>query len=133
MPLASPLTSTLVVGLLPAFSFGLLAQRLRLPPLVGYLIAGIAIEPFTPGFVADQGLANQLAEIGVILLMFGVGLHFSLKDLLSVQAIAIPGAVVQIAFATALGMGLAWWLGWPVGAGVVFGLALSVASTVVLL
>ena len=129
----TPLISTIVVALALAWMLGALAHRLKVAPLVGYLLAGIAIGPFTPGFVADQGLANQLAEIGVILLMFGVGLHFSLKDLLSVQAIAIPGAVVQIAFATALGMGLAWWLGWAVGAGVVFGLALSVASTVVLL
>src|SRR6201999_1341046 len=89
--------------------------------------------PHTPGFVADQHLALELAEIGVILLMFGVGLHFSLKDLLSVRAIAVPGAVVQIAFATVLGAGLAWLLGWPLGGGLVFGLALSVASTVVLL
>ena len=91
------------------------------------------VGPFTPGFVADQGLANQLAEIGVILLMFGVGLHFSLKDLLSVRAIAIPGAVVQIASATLLGMGLAWLMGWTYRRRLVFGLALSVASTVVLL
>src|SRR5687767_7697109 len=133
MPHHTSLIATIVAGLVVAFIFGSLAQRLKLSPLVGYLLAGVVVGPFTPGFVADQGLANQLAEIGVILLMFGVGLHFSLKDLLSVQAIAIPGAVVQIAFATALGMGLAWWLGWPVGAGVVFGLALSVASTVVLL
>jgi CPA2 family monovalent cation:H+ antiporter-2 len=116
-----------------AFIFGVLAQRLRFSPLVGYLVAGILISPFTPGYVADQGIANELAEIGVILLMFGVGLHFSLEDLLSVGRIAIPGAIAQIAVATALGMGLAWWLGWSVSAGVVFGLALSVASTVVLL
>jgi CPA2 family monovalent cation:H+ antiporter-2 len=96
-------------------------------------VAGILISPFTPGYVADQGIANELAEIGVILLMFGVGLHFSLEDLLSVGRIAIPGAIAQIAVATALGMGLAWWLGWSMSAGVVFGLALSVASTVVLL
>ncbi|WCT75429.1 YbaL family putative K(+) efflux transporter [Sphingomonas naphthae] len=112
---------------------GSVAQRLRLPPLVGYLFAGILIGPFTPGYVADQELANELAEIGVILLMFGVGLHFSLKDLLAVKTIAIPGAIVQIAVATALGAGLGWWLGWDIGGGLIFGLALSVASTVVLL
>jgi len=133
MPHDTPLISTIVVALALAWAFGALAHRLKAPPLVGYLLAGIAIGPFTPGFVADQGLANELSEIGVILLMFGVGLHFSLDDLLSVKAIAIPGAVVQIAFATALGMSFAWWLDWPIGAGIVFGLALSVASTVVLL
>ena len=129
----TPLISTIVVGLVLAFILGAIAQRIRISPLVGYLLAGVAVGPFTPGYVADQGLANELAEIGIILLMFGVGLHFSLKDLLSVRAIAIPGAIVQIASATLMGMGLAWWLGWGVGAGVVFGLALSVASTVVLL
>ena len=129
----APLITLIVVGLVLAFALGALAHRLRVSPLVGYLLAGVLIGPFTPGFVADQGIANELAEIGVILLMFGVGLHFSLEDLLSVRAIAIPGAIVQIAAATLLGMGLAWWLGWPVGAGIVFGLALSVASTVVLL
>ena len=113
--------------------FGALAHRLRLPPLVGYLIAGVLIGPATPGFVADQTLASELAEIGVILLMFGVGLHFSLEQLLSVRAIAVPGAIAQIACATLLGMALAHWLGWSIGAGLVFGLALSVASTVVLL
>jgi monovalent cation:H+ antiporter-2, CPA2 family len=133
MPHHTPLISTIVVGLVLAFALGALAHRLRISPLVGYLLAGVLVGPFTPGYVADQGLANQLAEIGVILLMFGVGLHFSLKDLLSVRAIAIPGAVVQIASATLLGMGLAWLMGWTIGAGVVFGLALSVASTVVLL
>lgn len=129
----TPLISTVVVGLVLAFAFGAIAQRIRVSPLVGYLVAGILMGPFTPGYVADQGMANELAEIGVILLMFGVGLHFSLDDLLSVKAIAIPGAIVQIAVATLLGMGLAWYLGWSIGAGVVFGLALSVASTVVLL
>jgi CPA2 family monovalent cation:H+ antiporter-2 len=133
MPHHTPLISTIVVGLVLAFCFGALAHRVRISPLVGYLLAGVFVGPFTPGYVADQGLANQLAEIGVILLMFGVGLHFSLKDLLSVRAIAIPGAVVQIASATVLGMGLAWIMGWSIAAGVVFGLALSVASTVVLL
>ncbi|MDP4024020.1 YbaL family putative K(+) efflux transporter [Methylobacterium sp. NEAU 140] len=133
MPHHTPLIATVVAGLGLAFVFGVLAQRLRLSPLVGYLVAGTLIGPFTPGYVADQGLAQQLAEIGVILLMFGVGLHFSLADLLAVRAVAIPGAVGQMAVATLLGMGLAAWLGWPLGAGLVFGLALSVASTVVLL
>lgn len=133
MPHHTSLIATIVAGLGLAFVFGALAHRLRLSPLVGYLVAGVLIGPFTPGYVADQELAPQLAEIGVILLMFGVGLHFSLKDLLAVRAIAIPGAVVQMASATLLGMALAWWLGWSLGAGLVFGLALSVASTVVLL
>lgn len=109
------------------------AQRLRLSPLAGYLVAGIVIGPFTPGYVADQRLATELAEIGLILLMFGVGLHFSLKELLAVKAIAIPGTLEQIAVATLLGMGLAWLLGWSLGAGLIFGLALSVASTMTLL
>lgn len=133
MPHHTPLIATIVAGLVLAFIFGTVAHRLRMPPLIGYLLAGIAIGPFTPGFVGDADLAQELAEIGVILLMFGVGLHFSLKDLLSVKNIAIPGAVAQIAIATALGMTLAWTLGWPVGEGFLFGLALSVASTVVLL
>jgi monovalent cation:H+ antiporter-2, CPA2 family len=129
----TPLIATIVIALVLAFTFGAVAQRLRISPLVGYLLAGVAIGPFTPGFVADQHLADQLAEIGVILLMFGVGLHFSLNDLLSARALAIPGAVVQIAVATLLGMALAHVLGWTIGGGLVFGLALSVASTVVLL
>jgi len=133
MPHATPLIATIVAGLGLAFIFGALANRFRIPPLVGYLIAGVLVGPNTPGFVADQSLALELAEIGVILLMFGVGLHFSLRDLLSVKAIAVPGAVVQIAFATVLGVALSWMLGWNIGAGLVFGLALSVASTVVLL
>ncbi|MBA4219600.1 MAG: Kef family K(+) transporter [Methylobacterium sp.] len=128
-----PLIAIIVMGLSLAFVFGALAQKFRVSPLVGYLLAGVAVGPFTPGFVADQNLANDLAEIGVILLMFGVGLHFSLKDLLSVKAIAVPGALVQIGTATLLGLGLALLLGWSVPAGLVFGLALSVASTVVLL
>ncbi len=128
-----PLIAILVAGLGLAFVFGALAQKLRISPLVGYLVAGVAVGPFTPGFVADQNLANELAEIGVILLMFGVGLHFSLKDLLSVKTIAVPGAIVQIGVATLLGMGLGLLLGWTWVAGIVFGLALSVASTVVLL
>jgi CPA2 family monovalent cation:H+ antiporter-2 len=133
MPHHTPLIATIVMGLVLAFVFGAIANRLRVSPLVGYLLAGVLVGPFTPGFVADQALANELAEIGVILLMFGVGLHFSLKDLLSVKAIAIPGAVGQIGVATILGMALGWAMGWPVGGGFLFGLALSVASTVVLL
>jgi CPA2 family monovalent cation:H+ antiporter-2 len=133
MPHETPLLSTIVVALAIAWVFGALAHRIKVSPLVGYLLAGIVIGPFTPGYVADQGIATELAELGVILLMFGVGLHFSLDDLLSVRAIAIPGAAVQIVCAASLGLGLALFLGWTVGAGVVFGLALSVASTVVLL
>ncbi|MDH6265923.1 CPA2 family monovalent cation:H+ antiporter-2 [Rhizobium sp. SG_E_25_P2] len=130
---ATPLISTLVAGFVFAFILGALANRLKLPPLVGYLVAGILVGPHTPGFVADQSLGAELAEIGVILLMFGVGLHFSLKDLLSVRMIAVPGAIVQIGFATLLGWGLGALMGWPLGGSLVFGLALSVASTVVLL
>ncbi len=133
MPHDTPLIATIVVGLCLAFVFGAIAQRLRVSPLVGYLLAGVALGPYTPGFVADQSLASELAEIGVILLMFGVGLHFSLKDLWSVRLIAVPGAIVQIAVATVFGVGLGSLLGWPIGAGITFGLALSVASTVVLL
>ena len=133
MPHVPPLVSTLAIGLVLAFSLGVLAHRLKLPPQVGYLLAGIVLGPFTPGYVADQNIANQLAEVGVILLMFGVGLHFSLEDLLSVRGIAVPGALAQGLVATPLGMTLGWWLGWSTGAGVLFGLALSVASTVVLL
>lgn len=129
----SPLIATIVAGLVVAFLMGALAHRLKVSPIAGYLLAGVIVGPFTPGFVADAGLANQLAEIGVILLMFGVGLHFSLQDLLSVRKIAIPGALVQITAATLMGMGLAWLLGWGLAGGFVFGLALSVASTVVLL
>lgn len=127
------LISLIVLGLGLAFVFGTVASRLRLSPLVGYLFAGMVIGPFTPGYVADASLAGQLAELGVILLMFGVGLHFSFKDLLAVKGIAIPGAVAQMAIATLLGMLLATAMGWGLGAGLVFGLALSVASTVVLL
>ncbi|QEN88070.1 sodium:proton antiporter [Labrys sp. KNU-23] len=133
MPHETPLIATIVAGLGLAFIFALVAQRLRLSPIVAYLLGGVVIGPFTPGFVADQNLANELAELGVILLMFGVGLHFSLKDLLSVRAIAVPGALGQIAVATLLGMGFSWVMGWGLGTGLVFGLALSVASTVVLL
>ena len=133
MPHVPPLVSTLAIALGLAFSLGLLANRFKLPPLVGYLIAGILIGPFAPGYVADQNIANQLAEVGVILLMFGVGLHFSLDDLLSVRAIAIPGALAQALVATPLGIAVGWWLDWTLGGGLVFGVALSVASTVVLL
>jgi monovalent cation:H+ antiporter-2, CPA2 family len=129
----TPLITTIVVGLGLAFVFGTIAQRLRVSPLVGYLLAGVAVGPFTPGFVADPTIGTDLAEIGVILLMFGVGLHFSLNDLLSVRAIALPGALVQIGAATLFGLGLALSMGWTVGAGLVFGLAVSVASTVVLM
>ena len=127
------LITTIAAAFGLALVFGFIAARLRMPPLVGYLLAGVMIGPATPGFVADVGLAGQLAEIGVMLLMFGVGLHFSLDDLLAVKRIAIPGAIVQIAVATAMGMGLALYWGWTPGAALVFGLALSVASTVVLL
>jgi CPA2 family monovalent cation:H+ antiporter-2 len=133
MPHESKLIALIAVGFVLALAFGFLAARVRLPPLVGYLVAGIAIGPFTPGFVADTNLASELAEIGVILLMFGVGLHFSISTLMRVRAIALPGAVAQIAVATAIGAGLARWWGWDLSAGLVFGLALSVASTVVLL
>ncbi|HEV7311595.1 YbaL family putative K(+) efflux transporter [Sphingopyxis sp.] len=133
MPHDTSLIGTIVAGLGVAFLMGALAHRLKISPIAGYLLAGVMVGPFTPGFVADTGLALQLAEIGVILLMFGVGLHFSLKDLLSVRKIAVPGAIAQIAVATALGMMLGLWLGWSVEGSIVFGLALSVASTVVLL
>ena len=134
MPHSVELIATISAALGLALIVGFIAVRFfKLPALVGYLIAGILIGPATPGFVADIHLAQQLAEIGVMLLMFGVGLHFSLDDLLSVKRIALPGALVQIAVATAMGMGLAWFWGWPLAAGIVFGLALSVASTVVLL
>jgi len=129
----TPLITTIVGGLVLAFLLGMLANRLRISPLVGYLLAGVLAGPFTPGFVADTNLAPELAELGVILLMFGVGLHFSLKDLMAVKTIAIPGAVAQIAVATLLGMGLSWLMGWSWMTGLVFGLCLSTASTVVLL
>ncbi|WP_454764452.1 YbaL family putative K(+) efflux transporter [Cupriavidus campinensis] len=130
---ATPLISTIVGGIVLAFILGAIANKFRLPPLIGYLCAGIVVGPHTPGYTADQALAPELAELGVILLMFGVGLHFSVKDLMAVKKIAIPGAIVQIAIATALGMLLAWGFDWSWGQGLVFGLALSVASTVVLL
>jgi len=133
MPHHTPLISTIVIGLSLAFLFGLVAQRLRFPMIAGYLMAGIVIGPFTPGYVADQALALELAELGVILLMFGVGLHFSVKDLMAVKGIAIPGAIGQIAVASGFGTLVGWLSGWSLGAGLIFGLALSVASTVVLL
>ena len=133
MPHNISLITTIAAALGFGLLFGYLATRLKLPALVGYLAAGIIIGPATPGFVADTELAGQLAEIGVMLMMFGVGLHFSLDDLWNVRRIALPGAVLQIAVATALGMLLAHFWGWSLGGGLVFGLALSVASTVVLL
>jgi len=133
MPHSVALISTIAAALGLALIMGLLAARLKLPPLVGYLIAGIMIGPATPGFVADVELSAQLAEIGVMLLMFGVGLHFSIDDLLAVRRIALPGAIVQIGAATLLGIGVTMLWGWSLPAGIVFGLALSVASTVVLL
>lgn len=133
MPHDTPLITTIVAALVLAFLLGAIVNRARVPPLVGYLLAGVVAGPYTPGFVADQALATQLAELGVILLMFGVGLHFSLKDLLSVRAVAVPGALLRIAGGTAMGLGLALMMGWSIGAGLIFGLALSVASTVVLL
>src|SRR5215217_2762804 len=132
-----PHNISLITTIAAALGFGLvlgyIATRLRLPALVGYLAAGIMLGPATPGFVADAALAGQLAEIGVMLMMFGVGLHFSLDDLWAVRKVALPGAVLQIAVATVLGMALAHFWGWSIGGGLVFGLALSVASTVVLL
>lgn len=133
MPHDINLIATFAVGFGLALVLGIVAAKLRLPPIIGYLLAGVAIGPHTPGFVADVGLAAQLAEIGVMLLMFGVGLHFSIDDLLSVKRIAVPGAIVQIGTATALGALLAQHWGYPIGGSLVFGLCLSVASTVVLL
>jgi CPA2 family monovalent cation:H+ antiporter-2 len=132
LPHDTPLIATIAIGIGLAF-LALGAQRLRLPPIVGYLLAGIVVGPFTPGYTADLDLAQQLAEIGIILLMFGVGLHFSPKDLLAVRRIALPGAIGQVMVATAMGFGLSWLLGWSAVSGLIFGLSLSVASTVVLL
>jgi monovalent cation:H+ antiporter-2, CPA2 family len=129
---ASPLIATLVIGIGLAFVFGAIAHRLRIAPLLGYLVAGVVVGPFTPGFVADQGLATQLADVGVILLMFGVGLHFSLSDLISVRRVAVPGALTQMFVVGGLGTLVGWMLGFTVGGGLVYGLSLSVASTVVL-
>lgn len=129
----TPLIATIAAAFVLALAFGFVAVRLRVPPLVGYLLAGIVLGRFTPGLVTDAGLAAQLADVGVILLMFGVGLHFSFADLLKTRRVALPGAVVQMLIATAVGAGLAMVWGWKAGAGIVFGLCLSVASTVVLL
>ena len=133
MPHNTSLITLLCLGFVLAFLFGMIAQRLRLSPLAGYLLAGVIAGPFTPGFVGDQNLAAQLAEIGVILLMFGVGLHFSLKDLMQVRRVVVPGALLRIVLMTALGWGVGRIFGWDDGTGIVFGLSLSVASTVVLL
>ena len=132
MPQETSLIATIVASISLAFVLGAVANRLRISPLVGYLLAGVAVGPFTPGFVADQKFAAELAEIGVVLLMFGVGLHFSVKDLLSVVRTAVPGAIAEIIAVTVLGAGLAHLLGWSLAQGLVFGLSLSVASTVVL-
>ena len=127
------LITTIAIGLTAAFVGGLVARRLRLPTIVGYLVAGVAIGPFTPGLIADQAVATELAEIGVILLMFGVGIEFSIADLLAVRRIAVPGAIAHVALVTLLGVGVGVALGWGVGGGLVLGLAISIASTVVLL
>lgn len=129
----APLLSTIALGLVAAFAMGLLAQKARLSPIVGYLIAGILIGPYTPGFVGDGEIGKELSEIGVVLLMFGVGLHFSVKELLAVRRVALPGAIGQMAVATAAGTGLGLWLGWSLDGALLFGLCLSVASTVVML
>ncbi len=133
MPHQTSLITLLCLGFVLAFLFGMLAQRLKLSPLAGYLLAGVIAGPFTPGFVGDQNLAQQLAEVGVILLMFGVGLHFSLKDLMQVRKVVVPGALLRILLMTGLGWGVGRMFGWDDGTGIVFGLSLSVASTVVLL
>jgi CPA2 family monovalent cation:H+ antiporter-2 len=133
VPHDTTLIETVAIGLGFAFFAGFAAIRLGLPPIVGYLLAGVAIGPFTPGYVGDVHLAPQLAEIGVMLLMFGIGMHFSVRDLLAVRKIALPGAIGQIAVATALGVGLSQLWGWTIAGGIVFGLALSIASTVVML
>ena len=129
----SPLIGVLVIGLGLAFVLGTAAQRLRLPPLVGYLLAGVVVGPFSPGILIDQHLTLQLADIGVVLLMFGVGLHFKPRDLLEVKGIVVPGAALQMAAVAALGLGAGLVFGWPMAQSVVFGLCLSVASTVVVM
>ena len=129
----SPLIAVLVIGIGLAFVLGTIAQRLKLPPLVGYLLAGVVVGPFSPGVVIDQHLTLQLADIGVVLLMFGVGLHFKPQDLMEVKAIVVPGAVLQMAAVTALGVGAGRFFGWPWNQGLVLGLCLSVASTVVVM
>jgi CPA2 family monovalent cation:H+ antiporter-2 len=130
---SSELLKTIAIALPAAFVGGIAAKWLRLPTLVGYLLAGVAVGPFTPGLVANSGVALELAEIGVVLLMFGVGLHFNIGDLLAVRRIAVPGALGQIVVATALGVIVGSLAGWSLGEGLVLGLAISVASTVVLL
>ena len=127
------LFATITMAVLTAFVFGFIARKLRLPSLVGYLVAGLVISPFTPGFIGDVDAASQLAEIGVVFMMFGVGLHFSLKDLWSVRGIAIPGAILQTTLSTLAGLAVSQLWGWSLQAGLVLGLSLSVASTVVLL
>src|SRR6185312_6978748 len=133
METVSPLIAVVAAGLGLAFVFGTAANRLKLPPLVGYLLAGVAVGPFTPGLHLDQHLILQLADIGVVLLMFGVGLHFSPRDLLAVKRIAVPGGVTQMVLVAALGTGAGLLMGWPAREGLVFGLCLSVASTVVVM
>ncbi|MET0551683.1 MAG: cation:proton antiporter, partial [Vicinamibacteria bacterium] len=133
MPHDTPLLTTMAAAFAAAWILGILAQKVRLSPIVGYLLAGVAIGPYTPGFHGDVKLASQLAEVGVVLLMFGVGLHFHLADLLAVKRIAIPGALIQCSVATGLGLLLGLAMGWPPSKGLVLGMALSVASTVVLL
>jgi len=128
-----PLLNTIAAGFAAAWVLGLITQRIGLSPIVGYLLAGVVIGPYTPGFKGDVDLAKQLAEIGVILLMFGVGLHFHLKDLLAVKGIAIPGAIVQSVAATVVGMVVFHFFGWPLRAGMILGMSMAVASTVVLL
>src|SRR5690606_19968566 len=125
--------STIAIGLVGAFILGFLAQKVNLSPIVGYLFADVLIGPYTPGFVGDAEVGRELAEIGVVLLMFDVGLHFSMKELLAVRRVALPGAIGQMTVATAAGTGLGIWLGWGLEASLLFGLALSVASTVVML
>jgi len=132
MEQSHPLVAIIVLGIGLAFLFGTIANRLKVTPLVGYILAGVAVGPFTPGFVADPALALQLAEVGVILLMFGVGLHFSLRDLMALWALVVPGALIQIAISTILGMAVATLIGWPFGSALAFGLSLSISSTVVL-
>jgi CPA2 family monovalent cation:H+ antiporter-2 len=127
------LIETIAIGMGAGFVGGIVAYRLGLPTIVGYLLAGVAVGPFTPGIVADTGTAAELAEIGVILLMFGVGMHFSIADLLAVRNVAVPGAIGQILVATVLGIALGVWMGWGIAGGLVLGLAVSVASTIVLL
>ena len=128
-----PLVTTLAVGLSLAFACGLVAAKFKIPPIVGYLVAGILIGPYSPGFTADIKIAEELSEVGIVLLMFGVGLHFSIKDLMDVRKIALPGAIAQMAATMAMGVGLSHCWGWPISSGLLFGLALSVASTVVLI